>query len=855
MFDVRNTKYDVLIRNRKKGIGTMKNNLSKRILLLKEEIQNSVRSICIERARLLTESYRDHSLPEDPAVVTRAKAVSYILERMQVIIYPGELITGAISSKRNSAMLYPEFSSLAMLPEIRMIGKRKTNAFHISEKNIDFFEKSIFPYWVSRTVGAYAINGIISKSFGGRLMLGLGAIFTQAFMMLPGSFRGFFFSRVKVEPEKVVIGMKNLEPFRLFSLYGVYLLTEFAGISHITPDYGLLIEKGVSGIIKEINLRLDSEADKKKRDFYSATLIALSGVLRFAERYATEAKRLADAEKDPERKKELLSIAANCGAVPLNPPLNFHQALQSIWFTHLTLYQENYDNAISFGRMDQYLYPLYKKGIASKEITPKSARELLQCLFLKVCEFLPFYPGKFNEYFSGLLTSQGLCTGGVDEEGRDATNELSGIILESVKDLATPLPNLYARFHKETPKDFKKSVYDSISSGSPHPSVYNDDIIIASLVKAGCSLEDARDYAPLGCVEPNPQGKTMGATDSALVNLPLCLELALNNGKSLLLKERIGPETGDMENFTGMDDIVNAFRLQTAYVVRMMVDGTNLLGETHRDYYPSPLLSSFIDGPIEKGLDVTAGGAKYNFTGVQGVGVADVADSLAAIDWLVYQEKKLRLSELVAAARNNFEGRKEIRQLILNKAPRYGRDDEPGNRYAKLVAGIYSDEVTKHKNPRGGIYIPGFYSVTAHIAFGKYVSGLPSGRLSGMPLSNGITPAAESSDRGPTAFLNSVSSVDFTKAANGINLQMGLDPVIIDNKRGFELFDLLVNGYFKKGGMQVQFNALTPEILRNAQSNPDDYKWLTVRVAGYCAYFADLSKEAQDEIIARLCRL
>ncbi|MDP3282957.1 MAG: pyruvate formate lyase family protein, partial [Desulfobacterales bacterium] len=417
---------------------------------------------------------------------------------------------------------------------------------------------------------------------------------------------------------------------------------------------------------------------------------------------------------------------------------------------------------------------------------------ILQSFFLKVCEFLPFDPGIFNEFFSGLLTSQGLCIGGTDEDGHDTTNELSGIILESVRDLATPLPNLYARFHRDTPEKFRKSVYDSVSSGSPHPSIYNDEVIIASLEKAGCSGKDARDYAPLGCVEPNPQGKTMGATDSALVNLPLCLELALNNGKSILLKEKIGPSTGSVDDFTCMDDIVNAFRLQTAYVVRMMVDGTNFLGETHRDYYPSPLLSSFIEGPVEKGLDVTAGGAKYNFTGVQGVGVADVADSLAAIDWLVYQEKKISLSELAGIVGNNFNGREDIRQLILNKAPRYGRDDEPGNRYARLVADIYSDEVTKYKNPRDGIYIPGFYSVTAHIAFGKYVSGLPSGRLSGTPLSNGITPAADSSDRGPTAFLNSVSSVDFTKAANGVNLQMGLDPVIINNKQGFELFDLLV---------------------------------------------------------------
>jgi formate C-acetyltransferase len=831
------------------------NNLSQKIISLKAEIQNSPRSICIERARLLTEFYRDHSLSKDPPVVTRAKAVAYILKRMPVIIYPGELIAGAIMTKRNSAMLYPEFSSLAILPEIRMLGKRKTNAFHIDTKDIDEFEKSIFPFWVEKTVGALAISRIMSKKFSGRLMLSIGNLLNRVFMNLPGSFRGFVFSRVKVDPEKVIIGMKNFEPFRLFSLYGVYVLTEFAGISHITPHYGLLIEKGVSGIIKDINSKLADETDIQKKDFYSAALIVLSGLVRFAERYATEAKRLADAGKDAERKKELLSVAENCGTVPLNPPGSFQQALQSIWLTHLALYQENYDNAISFGRMDQYLYPLYRKGIESGEITPESAREMLQCFWLKICEFLPFYPGKFNEYFSGLLTSQGVCVGGIDEEGRDATNELSHLILGSVRDLATPLPNLFARFNSGTPKEFWKDVYDTVSSGSPHPSIYNDEIIVPSLVKAGCSLKDARDYAPLGCVEPNPQGQTMGSTDAALVNLPLCLELALNNGKSLLMNQQIGPMTGSVEDFKSMEDVVKAVRSQTAYIVEKMVEGTNLLGETHRDYYPAPLLSSFIEGSLETGTDVTGGGARYNFTGVQGVGVADVADSLSAIDWLIFKEKRISLSELAGIVRNNFNGREDLRQLILNKAPRYGRDDESANKYARLAANIYSDEVTKHKNPRGGHYIPGFYSVTAHIAFGKYVSGLPSGRLSGMPLSNGISPAAESSDRGPTAFLNSVSSVDFAQAANGVNLQMGLDPVIINDKRGDELFYLLINGYFKKGGMQVQFNALTSEMLKNAQANPAEYRWLAVRVAGYCAYFTDLSKEAQDEIITRLCRL
>lgn len=286
-------------------------NLSQRIISLKAEIQNSPRSICLERARLLTEFYRDYSLPEDPAVVTRAKAVNYILERMPVIIYPGEVIAGAIMTRRNSAMLYPEFSSLAILPEIRMLDKRKTNAFYIDTKDIDEFEKSIFSFWVDKTVGALAISRIMSKKISGSFVLGMGNLLNRVFMSLPGSFRGFLFSLVKVDPEKVVIGMKSFEPFRLFSLYGVYVLTEFAGISHITPHYGLLIEKGVSGIMGDINSKLAGETDTQKKNFYSAALIVLSGLVRFAERYAAEAKRLADDCNDSERKSfcRLLKIA------------------------------------------------------------------------------------------------------------------------------------------------------------------------------------------------------------------------------------------------------------------------------------------------------------------------------------------------------------------------------------------------------------------------------------------------------------------------------------------------------------------------------------------------------------------
>ncbi len=829
----------------------MTSSLTPRVSRLKEELQGTPRSICLERARWITRFYRENAVPSDPSVVTRAKAVSFVLDHLPVIIHPGELIVGAITSRRNAAMLYPEYSSLAILPEARTLGRRRNNPFHIDEDDIRALERDIFPFWADRTVGVHALRRVLPQTLKTRVLGRLAGSLLKAAMRLPVRVKEAAYARMRDNPESVVRGMKKYEPFRLFSLGGVFVLTEFAGISHITPDYRAVIERGVSGIIADVSVRLRETIDAEHRDFYTAVLIVLSGLVRFAGRYAQEADRLAAVEKDEKRAIELRTIAENCRAVPLNPPRTFHQALQGICLVHMALFLENYDNAISFGRMDQYLHPLYREGIDSGGITPRDAEEMLQCLWIKLSEFVPFFPGKYNDYFSGLLTSQGLCVGGLDADGRDATNDLSLLILSSVRSVNTAIPNLYARFHPGTPDSLWKGVWESIASGSPHPSVYNDETIVRALTNAGCTLEDARDYAPLGCVETNPQGKTMGSTDAALVNLALCLELALNDGRSIMMNAQVGPRTGEAGAFISMEDIIAAFRTQTAFVVGKMVDGTNLLSETHRDEFPSPLLSSFVRGPLETGVDVTGGGARYNFSGVQGVGVADVADSLAAVDWVVFREKKMDLHGFLEAVRGDFAGREDLRRLILTRAPRYGRDNDLANGYARLAAGIYCDEVMRHRNTRGGRYIPGFYSVTSHIAFGKLTSTLPSGRLRGEPLANGISPSALSSDRGPTAVLNSVTSADFARAANGVTLQMGLDPSVLRDHKGEEVFRSLMEGYFSRGGMQAQFTALSPDLLRRARDHPSDYRWLTVRVAGYSAYFTDLSPEAQDEIISR----
>lgn len=823
--------------------------MTKRIKRLKEGLFKEPKYICIERARWITEFYRSVK-EKEPSPIQRASAIRFVLNKIPIIIYPHELIVGAMTEKKVGALLYPEFSSLALWPELKKIHRRKINPFYIDEAERRELEKDIFPFWLGKTVGDYALSLVLNKNFSGRIAFRAKEIALRIFKSLPGNIKNFLFKMAFRKRDSMMKMYAGFEPFSLFALGGIYILTEFAGISHVTPGYRTVVEKGLECVIEKAKENLKRTKSSKKRQFLEAVIISLTGVIELAERYADEAEKLARFERNKKRKEELLEISKNLRNSPKNPARSFHEALQAIWITQIALHYENYEQAISLGRIDQYLFPLYRRDIERGKITRENAKEFLQCLWIKMSEFIPVFPEFFNEYFSGLMTNQGACIGGVDENGQDATNDLSYLILESIREINTPQPNLFARVHRDTPDDFIKAIGKNFSDGSPHPSIYNDEVIIPALMKIGVDLKDARDYAPLGCVEPNPQGKTFGSTDAVLMNIALCLELALNNRYSSVLKKRIGLEIGSPQKFSSMDKILKAFRKQVSHIVQNMVDGTNVLSIAHSLYYPSPLLSSLIDGTIEKGMDVTWGGAKYNFSGVQAVGVGEVADSLTAIEFAVFRNK-ISLNELLNAMRKDFEGAEELRAFLLNRVPKYGEDEGTAERYAREVVRIYSEEVMKHRNPRGGFYIPGFYSVTTHIPFGRFTGALPSGRKKGEPLSNGISPTERGSGNGPTAVMRSVASIDFTYAGNGVNHIMGLDPAVFRVDDGM-CFVSLLRTYFALGGMQVQFNVLSEKILRSAQKNPDKYRWLTVRVAGYSAYFTELTKEAQEEIINRV---
>jgi len=782
-----------------------------RLARLHSELLASKKEICVQRARYLTQYMKGPDIWFEPAVVRRAKAVAHILKNLDVRIYPDELLVGSLTSKRVGAIIYPEFLGLLIWPELGNLANRGGNSLQISQAEKEELEKEIFPFWPDKVVADYADD------------------FTSPPM-----------------------------PVYLLGQFGFFLLTEAGGISHTAPDFEKLIKVGLNGLIAEARQRIadmdgpmgaDPE-ELRKRSFYKAVELTCQGVIEFAHRYQKQAQALAEEESDPARKAELLEIARICGKVPAEPAETFHEALQSLWFLEVALHQENYEQALCLGRLDQYLYPYYKRDLKRGVLTRGRAIELLGCLFVKLSEFVPLFSDYLAPFFTGFPANPAITFGGLTPDGEDATNELTHAILDTREVLKTRHPNLHARIHQASPEAYLQRTVEVIKSGGGMPAFFNDEVIVPALVKKGISEEDARDYVVIGCVEISVPRKTFGSTDAALMSLPICLDMALREGYCPVMLKKIGVETGDPQSFTDMDDVVEAFRRQVSWVVDQMVIGLNALSLAHEELYPSPLLSALTEGCLDKGKDATAGGAVYNFTGVQGVGTADVANSLAAIDRLVFAEKQITMERLLKALEDDFQGHEDVYRLV-NRMPKYGNDDELADRYAKLVAQIFCEEVARHRNTRGGVYLPGFLSMTTHEGFGKFVGALPSGRKAFQTFANGLSPCDGSDLKGPTACLKSIAKIDYSMAASGVSVNIKFSPVDLSGEEGTRILGALIRGYFELGGMHLQINLVSRETLLDAQQNPQKYPDLMVRVSGYSAYFVDLTKEVQDEIIAR----
>jgi pyruvate formate-lyase/glycerol dehydratase family glycyl radical enzyme len=770
-----------------------------RVGRLRERFLRGQREICVERARYLTESYRQSE--GQPAVLRQARALDHIVRHLTVRIDPDELIVGSITGKPLGAGVYPEGIAGRILGELPGIAQRDCNTFTISPADQRELMEDILPYWQGETTEDVA--------------------------------------RTYWSPT-VAANFKRVAPF---------ILTEVGGIGHMLVNHQRVLERGLLAIAEEARSRLPSTDDQERRAFYEGVETAAKAVVTWANRYADEAERLAGVGV-PNR-EELLATATACRRVPAYPARTFREALQAIVFVHYATQIEQFESAISLGRIDQFLYPWYRADVDTERLSPESALELLGCFYLKLSQSIPLFDSVVTLAFAGLTNFANTVIGGMSAQGEDATNDLSYLMLEAMRRVRSPQPNFGVRLHRGSPRPFRDAVMRAAAEGMGNLQLFNDEAIVAALTNRGIPPEDARDYGIIGCVEPAVSNKSFTSSDAALFNLPLCLELALNNGRGRVLGEQLGPATGDPRSFTTIEDVVDAYRTQVEHLVGQMVEGLEGLARAHAERRPVPLASSLTDDCLERGLDLTGGGAWYNFTGVQGVGAATVGDSLAAIDRLIFREKRITLGELVAALNSDFAGQEPLRQMLLNKAPKYGNDDDDADRFARLAAEIYCRAVEKHPNFRGGWYSPGMYSVTTHVAFGLMVGATPDGRRAHQPLSQGISPANGRDGHGPTAALKSAAKLNHTLASNGIALNQMLSLGASAREHAADVLGALVGAYFELGGQQLQWNIVDRATLIAAQQNPEAYRGLIVRVSGYSALFTDLNRIVQDELIAR----
>ncbi|MFO7557259.1 MAG: pyruvate formate lyase family protein [Desulfobacterales bacterium] len=790
---------------------------SHRISKIRAELLETPYSVCLERPLLMQQfkkSFEGRKSSSAHPLVKRAMVLSYILANRAPRIYDGELIIGNMTSKRVAANYYPEGGSINIMEDLFRL-KRRQIPIHLTAKE-------------TVQLSAIGLKTILS-SVGGRTLL------------RPGRFSHF------------------LDFFRAKR----YFITEEAGIAHQVGNYNDVVQNGLcrsddiaANCLKTGKLLNNEPLSPDQTAFFKSVRIAIDGIRKMAANLAGEAEKKAGKPGiTGERRKELLNSADACRHVPFHPARTFLEGLQACWLVHVAMNLEDFEQGMSFGRLDQILYPLYRKEIDSGGLTPEKAMEIMAGFQLKTCETLPLYSQRIDRYFSGNAVAQGITMGGTDENGEDVTNELSGLILDAYAQIRTKEPALHVRVHKNMPARFLEKAVETVQLGCGKPSFFGDSAVVNALKNTGMTTAHARDYAVIGCVEMASQGRTYNSSDAALFNLPICLELALNEGKHLngrhLLTKRVGKATLPVEKLNTFEDVVNAYRVQVADAVDEMVRVISWLEACYRIIRPTPINSMLTEGCLDKGLDVTWGGGLYDLTSIQVVGLADTGDSLFALKKMVFDEKRMSLRDLVTILKNNFRDHEPLRQEIVNRFPHYGNGNPEVDKMTQIAADVFSDAVRAHKNTRGGQYVPGIYSMTCYIGFGEKTGALPNGRLAGKRLSNGLAPIDGADRQGPTAVLRSAASLDSSKWANCCALNIKFDKKIVQGNIGKRALSSMLRTYFEQGGMQVQINVLDSDMLRQAKQDPAAYPGIVVRVAGYCAYFKDLQPDVQNEIIER----
>lgn len=785
---------------------------SDRIERLKANLFKQMPQVEADRAVLLTQSYMQTE--GEPIVTRRAKAFKNILEYLPVTIRDEELIVGSNTKRPRSCQVFPEFSFDWLESEFDTMEHRSADPFYISDETKKVLHE-VYKYWKGKTTSELATSYLAPET-------------------------------------KTAMEHNIFTPGNYF----------YNGVGHVTVKYDKVLSVGYKGILEEIRAEKAKQnvgdADfNTKRAFLDAAEMSCEAVITYARRYARLALEMLEKETDENRKRELAIIARNCSRVPENGASNFYEACQSFWFVQMLLQVESSGHSISPGRFDQYMYPYYKKDIESGEITKEFAQELLDCIWVKLNDLNKIRDAASAEGFAGYSLFQNLIAGGQNIYGEDATNDLSYMCLEATLHVMLPAPSMSVRVWNKSPHDFLIKAAKVTRTGVGLPAYYNDEVIIPSLLSRGLTIEDARDYGIIGCVEPQKAGKTWGWHDAAFFNMCRVLELTFSNGRDTD-GTQVGIASGNIDTFKTFDDFFEAYKKQMKYCISLLVNADNAIDVAHAERCPLPYLASMVDDCIKRGKTPEQGGAIYNFTGPQGFGIANVADSMFAIRTLVFEQKKYTLHEIKDALDNNFglDGGENaqkyaaIREDILS-LDKYGNDDDNVDMLARRAAYTYTKQIQDFKNPRGGQFQAGLYPVSANVPLGAQTGATPDGRYAHKPVADGVSPSAGFDTHGPTASANSVAKLDHGIASNGTLFNMKFHPSALEGDSGLESFVALVRGYFDQKGSHMQFNVVSRETLRDAQKNPDKYRSLVVRVAGYSALFTTLSKSLQDDIINR----
>jgi len=778
---------------------------------LKDQCLSAKAEVCIERARHITTFLRDRADDSESMELRYARAVNAFLSHKLPLFPDDSLLAGTTTTKAFGAPVYPELTGMYIWPELDTMSTREKNPQFLSRADADELNFHIFPFWMERNI---------------------------------------------LEATRAREG--NPPCMKLFERTVFFIASKAGTISHTVPCYRIALEKGLEALIAEAAGYERQLAGKgslapdevQQLDFYRAMQISLAGIIAYAANLSARAAQLAQQEENPVRRKNLEAMASVCAQVPAKPARTFREAINGLWILQVGIHAENINMAMSPGRLDQILFPWYARDMAGGTLTLKEAMELVGCLWLKLNDNTNLVPETSEELFGGAGTVPAVTVGGIDGEGEDAVNDLTYIMLRITELLKTRDPSVNARYHLEKNSgEYRDRVAEVIANTKSVPAFYNDIAAIRTLENQGIATKDARDYAIIGCVELSASGRSYDASSSIMLNLVSALELALYNGtRPVTGDEQIGPATGAAESFRTFEEFWEAFKAQLDWLIGEAVQLNEMMGKTHQEYLPTPLLSALFEGPMEKGKDLIFGGARYNSSGATHIGFADTVDSLNAIEKGVFLDQRVTFPDLIAALQRDFEGDAALHAYLVNRTPKYGSEDPIAVKNSRNLLQFLYETYQGYTNYRGGRYRPAYWTMTNHAGQGKLSGALPNGRKAYRIFASGITPVSQAAAE-LAACLNAVGDINVLHIPGGeaFNLKYS----VIQDKADLEKFSAAIEAYFRAGGLHIQFNIMSYEMLIDAKAHPENYPELLVRVSGYSAYFKDLNEAMKDEIITR----